>query len=232
MFVVTGAGVVVTDPINEDAAHWLQAEMGKITDQPITHLIYSHGHGEHASGGTEYGTVPNVIIHQNALDDIDLVEATIRFSEQMSFNRGDKTCELTYLGPGHGTDLIATVVRLDNVAFVVDAISAKRVYYRDFPGANVDDWINQVKKVGTLDFEIFIGGHGPFGSKADIAPGTAYLEELRAGVLAGLQAGKSVEQIQQSDLLRRYRDWASYDRWRDLNIQGMARHLHQIEAAP
>ena len=53
MFVITDAGVVVTDPINEDAAKWLRGEIGKLTDKPITHLIYSHSHGDHASGGTE-----------------------------------------------------------------------------------------------------------------------------------------------------------------------------------
>ena len=36
------AGVVVTDPINADAAGWLKAEIAKLTNQPITHLIYSH----------------------------------------------------------------------------------------------------------------------------------------------------------------------------------------------
>ncbi|UCH41616.1 MAG: MBL fold metallo-hydrolase, partial [Gammaproteobacteria bacterium] len=145
MFVVTGAGVVVTDPINQEAARWLKGEIGKITDQPITHLIYSHSHGDHASGGTEYGDVPNVITHRNAPEDIDLVEPTIRFDDQYSFSVGEKTFELTYLGPGHGDDLIAIVVRPDDVAFVVDAVSAKRLFYRDFPGANVDHWMEQVR---------------------------------------------------------------------------------------
>ena len=232
MFVVTGAGVVVTDPINPAAAAWLRAEIGKLTDQPITHLIYSHSHGDHASGGTEYGDVANVVMHQNAPEDIDLVEATIRFSDEIQISVGDKTFELTYLGPGHGTDLIAMVVRPDNVAFVVDAVSAKRVFYRDFPGANVDDWIGQVKKVDSLDFEIFVGGHGPVGVKRDVSVAIRYLEELRQGVLEGLQAGKSVEQLQQSDLMAAYSFWASYDQWRDLNIAGMARHLRDIGAAP
>ena len=57
MFVVTGAGVVVIDPINSQAAKWLGVEIAKITDQPITHLVYSHSHGDHASGGAEYGEV-------------------------------------------------------------------------------------------------------------------------------------------------------------------------------
>ena len=54
MFVITDAGVVVTDPINGEAAKWLRREIGKLTDKPITHLIYSHSHGDHASGGERY----------------------------------------------------------------------------------------------------------------------------------------------------------------------------------
>jgi glyoxylase-like metal-dependent hydrolase (beta-lactamase superfamily II) len=231
MFVVTGAGVVVTDPINEDAAKWLKAEIGKITDQPITHLIYSHSHGDHASGGTEYGDVPNVITHQNAPEDIDLVEPTVRFKDKYSFSVGEKTFELTYLGPGHGNDLIATVVRPDDVAFVVDAVSAKRLFYRDFPGANVDHWTDQVKKVNSLDFEVLIGGHGPVGTKSDVGEGLAYLENLRAEVLNGLKAGKTVDELKASVKMEKYKSWGSYDSWRALNVEGMARHLKQSGAA-
>ena len=225
MFVITGNGVVVTDPISPEAASWLRAEIGQLTEQPITHLVYSHSHGDHASGGTEYGDVPNVIMQQNAPEDIDLVEPTIRFSDQMSFTVGAKTFELTYLGPGHGNDLIAMVVRPDNVAFVVDAVSSKRLFYRDFPGSNVDHWIDQVKKVNTLDFEVLIGGHGPVGAKSDVADGIAYLEELRAAVLEGLKAGKSVDELKQSIKMEKYKTWGSYDNWRELNVEGMARYL-------
>jgi len=225
MFVITGDGVVVTDPINAEAASWLRAEIAKLTDEPITHLIYSHSHGDHASGGTEYGDVPNVIMQQNAPEDIDLVEATKRFSDQLSFTVGSKTFELTYLGPGHGTDMIAMVVQPEAVAFVVDVVSAKRLFYRDFPGADVDQWIQQVKKVEALDFDILIGGHGPVGTKRDVSAGIAYLEELRAAVLEGLRAGQSVDELKQTVLMEKYKSWGSYDQWRALNVQGMARHL-------
>ena len=225
MIVITGDGVVVTDPINAEAAGWLRAEIAKLTDEPITHLIYSHSHGDHASGGTEYGDVPNVIMQQNAPEDIDLVEATERFSDQLSFTVGSKTFELTYLGPGHGTDMIAIVVQPEAVAFVVDVVSAKRLFYRDFPGSDVDQWIQQVKKVEALDFDILIGGHGPVGTKKDVSAGIAYLEELRAAVLEGLRAGQSVDELKKTVLMEKYKTWGSYDQWRELNVQGMARHL-------
>ena len=230
IFVVTGDGVVVTDPINEEAATWLREEIAKITDEPITHLIYSHSHLDHAAGGTGYGDVPTVIAHRNAPEDIDLVEPTLRFDDSMSFALGDKTFELTYLGPGHGTDLIAMVVLPDEVAFVVDAVSAKRLFYRDFPGANVDDWIEQVRRVNELDFDILVGGHGPVGVKRDAALGLAYLEELRAAVLKGLRAGKTVEQLKDEIRMEEYKDWEAYDRWRELNVQGMARSLQESGA--
>jgi glyoxylase-like metal-dependent hydrolase (beta-lactamase superfamily II) len=230
IFVITGDGVVVTDPINAEAAAWLKTEIAKITDEPITHLIYSHSHGDHASGGTEYGEVPNVIMHENAPEDIDLVEASERFSEQMTFTVGSKTFELTYLGPGHGTDMIAVVVRPDQVAFVVDVVSSKRLFYRDFPGSNVDDWIAQVKRVNELDFDILVGGHGPMGLKRDVGEGIAYLEELRAAVLKGLKAGATVDELKRDIKMEKYRDWAAYNTWRELNVQGMARHLTESGA--
>ncbi len=230
VFVITGDGVVMTDPINVEAADWLVTEIGNMTDQPITHLIYSHSHGDHASGGG-FVEAPNVVAHANAPTMIDGVEVTQRFDDEMSFDIGSKTFELTYLGPGHGQDLIAMVIRPENVAFVVDAVSAKRLFYRDFPGANVDDWIEQVKRVDTLDFEIFAGGHGPLGVKDDVGAALEYLETLRAEVLAGLKAGKTIGDLKAEVTMADYSSWQAYDMWRELNVEGMARHLLETGAA-
>ena len=230
VFVITDNSVIVTDPIDADATDWLLSEIRKITDKPISHLIYSHSHGDHASGGLAFGEVPNVIMQDNAPDDVDGVEATIRFERSMQFSQGGKTIELTYLGPGHGTDMLAMVIRPENIAFVVDVASSRRLFYRDFPNANIDDWINQVRTVQALDFDILVGGHGAVGMKADIDDALAYLQELRAAVLNGLQAGKSVEQLSGSITMEKYKNWANYDSWLELNIAGMARHLKEIGA--
>ena len=230
VFTITGDGVVITDPIDADAASWLADEIAKLTDQPITHLVYSHSHGDHASGGLAFDEVPNVIMHVNAPEDIDGIEATIRFDNGMQFSQGSKTFELSYLGAGHGNDMIAMVIRPENVGFVVDVASSKRLFYRDFPNANIDDWINQVKTVQSLNFDTLVGGHGAVGTKADIDDALTYLQELRVAVLKGLKAGKSVAELTNSITLAKYKNWANYDNWRVLNIQGMARHLRAVGA--
>lgn len=227
---ITDAGVVVSDPINADAAAWLKTEIGKLTDQPITHLVYSHSHGDHASGGQAFGHIPNVIAHSNAPPDIDGVVPTLRFANAMSFSVGSKTFELTYLGPGHGVDLIAMVIRPENVAFVVDAVSAKRLPYRDFPGSNVDDWAKQIRTVENLDFDTMAPGHGNLGIKQDAHDARLYIEQLRAQVLAGLKSGKSADDLAQSITMDAYKDWGSYKNWRELNVRGMARFLQESGA--
>ncbi len=193
--------------------------------------FYSHSHGDHASGGLAYDEIPNVIMHANAPDDIDGVEPTIRFDDTLHFSRGNKIFELTYLGPGHGNDMIAMVIRPENVGFVVDVASSKRLFYRDFPNANIDDWIKQVETVQSLNFETLVGGHGAVGVKADIDDALAYLQELRATVLAGLRNGKTEAQLIESVTMDNYKSWANYDNWRALNIQGMIRHLKAVGAA-
>ena len=172
----------------------------------------------------------NVITHANAPSAIDGVQPTMRFADELTFSQGGKTFELTYLGPGHGQDLIAMVVRPENVAFIVDAVSAKRLPYRDFPGANVDEWADQVRKAETLDFKIFAPGHGAIGVKSDVTQGRIYMERLRAAVLAELKAGKPVDEIEKTVLMEEYKNWGSYDRWRALNVRGMARFLTESGA--
>lgn len=225
---VTDAGVVIVDPINAEAATWLKDNLGQITDQPITHLIYSHSHLDHASGGSVYVEAgAEVTAQANAPAEIDGVAPDNLFEQTTSMEIGGKTFELTWLGEGHGEDLIAVVVRPENVGFITDAVSPKRLPFRDMPRSNIDDWIQQVRNVEALDFEIFAPAHGNVGVRADATDVRIYMETLRAEVLAGLKGGKSTDELIASITMADYSDWQAYDLWRADNVRGMARFLTQ-----
>ena len=51
VFLVTPEGVIATDPINAEAATWLEAEIDKRFARPIRYLVLSHDHADHSSGG-------------------------------------------------------------------------------------------------------------------------------------------------------------------------------------
>lgn len=221
---VTEAGVVVVDPINADAAGWLKDNLSQITDKPITHLIYSHSHGDHASGGAVF-EANTVVAHENAPEAIDGVTPTLRVGETHEMTVGSKTFELTYLGEGHGVDMLAVIVRPENVGFITDVAAPKRLPFRTLPSSSVDAWIEQVHKVDTLDFEIFAPAHGNVGVRSDVGDVIIYMETLRAEVLAGLKAGESIEDLQASITLDAYSEWLGYDNMRAQNVKGMADYL-------
>ncbi len=229
MVVVTDDGIVVTDPINANAVAWLKDELSKRFTQPVTHMIFSHSHADHASGGQGWGDI-EVIAHEEMrkhvkIGAVDTAMPTTTFNDVYSFDLGSKTFELTYLGEGHGDDLIVTIVRPENVAFVVDVVSPKRLPWRDFPRTNIDGLIAQIKVVESLDFDILLPGHSVVGTKEDATNTRLYVEHLMKEIKAALDAGRSEDDILASDITDAYKDWGGYEQLRDLNVQGMIRWL-------
>lgn len=224
LVVPTSEGTVRVDSINAEAGNWLNENLSQITDQPVTHLIYSHSHGDHASGGSAHSGA-TIIAHEDTPSAIDGTQPTKRVADNHSFDLGGKTFELTNLGSGHDNHMLAVIVRPENVAFIVDVAAPKRLPFRDFGGANVDDWIAQVETALTLDFDVFAPGHGSVGDKADLMDHLTYLQDLRAGTLDALKAGQSVDQIKAELDLSAYANWGQYENWREMNIEGMAAYL-------
>ena len=229
MVVVTSDGIVVTDPINAEAVDWLKGELEAKFDQPITHMIMSHHHADHASGGQGWGDI-EVIAHENfpahvEAGDVDTAMPTMTVGDSHNMDIGGKTFEMTYLGEGHGDDLIVTIVRPENVAFVVDVVSPKRLPWRDFPRTDIDGMIEQIKVVESLDFDILLPGHSVIGTKEDATNTRLYIEHLMSEVKAALDAGQSEADILASDITDDYKDWSGYEQLRDLNVQGMIRWL-------
>jgi len=225
MVVETAAGVIVTDPIDADAAAWLKAEISEKFQKPITYLIYSHSHGDHASGGSIFAETAVVIAEANAPAEIDGVVPDYRIAERSLLRVGGKTLELVPIGPGHGQDMMVVVVRPENVAFVVDVVSPGRLPYRDLPGADINGLMDQIRAVQALRFEIMLPGHSRLGNQSDSEEALEYLQWLKESVARQLRAGKSVEEIVADLDTSQWSNMMAYDQWRDLNIQGMARWL-------
>ena len=91
--------------------------------------------------------------------------------------------------------------------------------------------IEQIKTVEALDFEIIAPGHSVIGTKQDATDVRVYIEEMRDAVKAALAEGQSEAEIIASDIGADYKEWTTYEMWRDLNIQGMIRWLKETGQA-
>jgi glyoxylase-like metal-dependent hydrolase (beta-lactamase superfamily II) len=230
VFLVTRDGVIVTDPINADAARWLKAEIARRFGAPIKYLVYSHDHADHIAGGEVFDDTAVVIAHENAKPQIvgekrPTAVPEITFSDRMEIELGGKRVELIYLGLNHSDNTIVMRFAQERVLFAVDIVARNRLPYRDFPNAYIDQWIETLRRIEAMDFDVLAPGHGELGTKADVAAHRQYIETLRAQVLEHIRAGRSLDEIKRLVTMDAYRDWGSYAEWRELNVEGMYRYL-------
>jgi glyoxylase-like metal-dependent hydrolase (beta-lactamase superfamily II) len=227
VFLVTSEGVIVTDPINAEAARWLKSEIASRFGKPIRYVIYSHDHRDHIAGGevfAEDGAI--VVAHENAKTTIigekrPTAVPQITFKKQMTIELGGKTVELRYLGRNHSDNMIVMEFPDERTIFAVDFIPVKTVGFKDFPDAYLPEWIESLKRVEAMDFDILAPGHGRLGTKASVTAYREYMTDLTQQVLAQVRMGKSLEETKAAVDLSKYSGWGQYEAWLPLNIEGV-----------
>jgi glyoxylase-like metal-dependent hydrolase (beta-lactamase superfamily II) len=230
VFAVTPAGVIATDPINTEAAQWLKDEVRKRFNQPVKCLIYSHDHADHISGGQVFADTAIVVAHENAKRTIvaerrPTAVPQVTFSAEMSIELGGSLVELAYVGRNHSDNSIVMRFPKERLLFAVDFVPVESLAFRDFPDAYVQDWIESLRAVEAMDFDVLVPGHGPLGRKEHARMFREYLEELRAEVLRYAREGKSVDEVKQLVKMAKYETWTNYKEWLAPNVEGMYRQV-------
>ena len=227
VFAVTPAGVIATDPINADAARWLEAEITQRFNQPVRYVVYSHDHADHIAGGEVFADTAIVVAHDNAKATI-VVERRptavpqVTFSDRMTLELGGTVLELAYVGKNHSDNSIVVRFPRERILFAVDFIPVNSYSFRDFPDAYMPDWIESLRRGEAMDFDVLAPGHGPLGTKANVTMFREYLQDLRAEVVRYAREGKSVDEMKQLITLPKYAAWGPKE-WFPMNIEGMYR---------
>ena len=230
VFAVTPAGVIATDPINADAARWLKAEIRARFNQPVRYVIYSHDHADHISGGEVFADTAVIVAHELAKRTIVAEQRptavpNVTFSDFMSIELGGTLVELVYTGRNHSDNSIVMRFPKERLLFAVDFIPVETLAFRDFPDGYINDWIESLKAVETMDFDVLVPGHGAVGRKEHVGMFRGYLEELRAEVLGHVREGKSLDEVKQLVKMPKYATWGNYQQWLPLNVEGMYRYV-------
>jgi glyoxylase-like metal-dependent hydrolase (beta-lactamase superfamily II) len=229
VFAVTRAGIIATDPINADAARWLQQQMRERFNQPVRTLIYSHDHADHISGGEVFEGA-TVIAHENAKAKIigerrPTAVPTVTFRDAMTVELGGTVVELSYVGRNHSDNSLVMRFPAERVLFAVDFIPVESLAFRNLTDSYIEEWFGSLRRVEAMDFDILAPGHGDIGRKEHVRMFREYLQTLYDEVLAGIRAGRSLDELKQSVRLERYARWQGYEQMRVLNIEGVHRYI-------
>lgn len=204
-FVVTRDGVVVIDALGSPAlALRLLAQIRKITDKPVTHVILTHYHADHVYGLQSLKAAgATVIAHQAGREYLNSETARLRLeasradlapwidaathlvpadewlSGPVDRQIGGVTFLIRPVGPAHTPEDLVVYLPQERVLFAGDLVFRNRIPY--VGQADSRHWIDSLEALLRFDTAVIVPGHGAASTepRKDLALTRDYLLYLR-----------------------------------------------------
>jgi glyoxylase-like metal-dependent hydrolase (beta-lactamase superfamily II) len=199
MFFTTGEGVIAIDAPQPIGQSYLEA-IQEVTDEPITHVIYSHAHNDHTGAAGMFPPDIEYIAHQDAVDLLSGVPApTITFEDTYTLEVGNQVLELSYINTYHSVGDIVIHAPRQKVAMVVDLFHPGSAPFAGF-GATIDLGAHLQAHdvlIEEYDFNVLIPGHTEIlATKAHLETNRAFILSMQEIMLQAIESVPSDEVIQ------------------------------------
>jgi len=237
-FVVTDAGVVVVDPgSGVQAGRMVLRQIRKVTDQPVTHVLNTHVHGDHWLGNHALHDVfpdAKIMAHPLMIEGahggqakrwLDLIDQltqgftrgtravipTVPVVEDQQFSVGGVTFRILAPPKAHsGTDIMIHVVEED-VLFLGDNVMNGRL-----GGMNDGTFRGSIAacdRALAVPAKVFVPGHGRTGGKEIVAAYRDYLSILFETARVEYDKGKQDYEMKPAiqTRLRDFSGWVGFD---------------------
>lgn len=199
LFFTTGEGVIAIDAPQPLGQAYLEA-IREVTDEPITHVIYSHAHSDHIGAAGIFPSGVEVIAHQDVVGSLDGVPApTITFEDTYTLEVGNQLLELSYIGPFHSEGDIIVYAPRQQVALAIDLFHPGSAPFSGF-GITIDlDAYTQAHDIliEEFNFNVLIPGHTEIlATKAHVETNKALVLSMKEIVQEAIASGPSDEVVQ------------------------------------
>lgn len=142
------------------------------------------------------------------------------YSNHAVITLGGKKVELHYTGRNHTDDMTVVLFPAERTIYTVDFLTPNRPARTVLDGGYLPDWVESLRRVEALDFDIIVPGHESPGTKAQVSEQARYMEDLYTAVSAGIAAGRTEEELVETILLEDYSHLIEYEYSRAGNVAG------------
>ena len=238
LFIVTGTGVILVDPIgqgNPRTPALIKEAIRSVTAQPVRYVVYSHSAFDHSTGGAAFADTARFVGHQNAVEPIKAAKdpttpaPDITFDAKMTLELGGRRLDLYPADLSPTDDYIVIHDPAGRVAMFVDLVQPRNIPFRTLLGhpERIVERLRWIEEA--LDFDVIVSGHATpqmSGTKQDVIEQRRYYSDLSEAIAtaraAGLPDGSpEMTVLARSILHPKYGAWRRFDEFLALNIQGM-----------
>ncbi len=230
LVVVGKKSVLVSDPAWSSRAENMKKEIASLTDKPISHVVLSHEHYDHA-GGTEVFKDAEIVCQDNCQGffDLDVLgsapeKVTMSFKHSLSIDLGNKVVDLHHWASGDGVASTVLHVPSADVAALSDLYEGPRAFTdkmwlddKNVLGARVI-----LNNTAALNAKHVIGGHSDDTNPQALQEHAEFHNDIYEAVKAKLDAiiakdgagaaWKALGGSLQAEIrLPEYQDWKGYD---------------------
>jgi glyoxylase-like metal-dependent hydrolase (beta-lactamase superfamily II) len=238
LFIVTGAGVILVDPIgqvNRRTPAMIREAIRAVTAEPVRYVVYSHSAFDHSTGGAVFADTARFVGHKNAVgpikaaNDLTTPPPDITFDAKTTLELGGRRVDLYPADLSPTDDYIVVHDAASRVAMFVDLVQPRNIPFRTLLGHpdRIDARLRFLED--SLDFDVIVSGHATpqmTGGKSDVVEQRRYYGDLAAAIATARAAGLADASAEMTTLVRsilspRYGAWRRFDEFLALNIQGM-----------
>ena len=154
-----------------------------------------------------------VITYVEEMKKIEAPTLDATFADKMIIDLGGLEAELIYPGPAHTDGNCVVYFPQSKTLHTGDLVFNGSIPFIDGPaGSDTRNWIGFLKRV-IAEWEILtvIPGHGPVTDKEGLIRAVEVLEAMRSAVAAGMEEGKTMEEMQNSLEIPRLKEMTGRD---------------------
>jgi glyoxylase-like metal-dependent hydrolase (beta-lactamase superfamily II) len=185
MFVCTGNGVIAVDAPCGIGERILEA-ISSVTDEPVTHMVYSHWHADHVGAACIYGDHVKRYGHEKTREllkrfpDQDRMAPTETFSENATLEVNGVKLELSYKGQNHSEGNIFIYAPKQKVLASIDIVAPGWVAFKGCDSSdNLSGWLQAHDQILDYEFDAVVCGHvARFGTRNDLLAAREYAHDL------------------------------------------------------
>jgi glyoxylase-like metal-dependent hydrolase (beta-lactamase superfamily II) len=207
MFATTGEGVIVVDAPPSIGGERIVAGIASVTDEPITHVIYSHTHADHIGAAGAYPADATYIAHADTAAQLEqslqnefwgafvgggpIPLPTETFDDAMTLTVGTQTLELsTPAALSHEPGNIFVYAPSQNVLLHIDIVFPGWSPFKDMAQAeDVPGYLAVHDEILAFGADSIVTGHlGRLGTNADVALNQEYMGAIATAASNALQS--------------------------------------------